>query len=276
MAEKLSHFHDGRWAADSAEATEVEEHLAVCPHCAEVLEDYRIISEVAKCLRDADATCRDGAHFRRCVRRALNRRALRRRLGWAGAGLAAAAAAMIAVVLALPGPSGAERPTAGMAAESGRPAAVEESAAVVPVPPLPGPDEIMRRIEAAWNRSHALTPRGGIVPVGEGARVVPRERDGGAAPRHPLLGVYVSVPEGPPAGGCDLVVDRVLAGSPAQLAGLLPGDVILAIDGERLAPRCVERLLDLVRRAGPGARISIRYRRGGEVLETEAVLAGRD
>ena len=67
-----------------------------------------------------------------------------------------------------------------------------------------------------------------------------------------------------------LVVD-VGADTPAGSAGLVPGDVIIAIDEESI--ETVEDFLGALRRHQPGDRVTIGVVRGDEELELEAQLA---
>ena len=109
FAQKISDHHDGRWPAGSGECTEVEAHLAVCPRCAELLDDYRLISKAAAALRAVEVSPDCGEVMRRRVRGSIRARAFRRRLKWTGAGLAVAAAASVAVAVAMlpdAGPAG--------------------------------------------------------------------------------------------------------------------------------------------------------------------------
>jgi serine protease Do len=73
-----------------------------------------------------------------------------------------------------------------------------------------------------------------------------------------------------------VVVGSVLPGSPAQASGLAVGDILTALDGEKLAAEKDEDLGDFQRRislldVGHEARLSVR--RGGEDLELRARLA---
>ena len=66
--------------------------------------------------------------------------------------------------------------------------------------------------------------------------------------------------------GGDLTVAHVVAGGPAQRAGISGGDVLVALDGLRLSPgQWPHRLLALV----PGQRCALHYFRGDELLSTE-------
>ena len=100
LARRISDYHDGRWRA--GEGAEVEEHLAVCPRCAELLEDYRALSGAARLAPECECTPARLERISRGVRARIRRQVFRRRLGWTGlsVGVAAAAAVIIAVMLA--------------------------------------------------------------------------------------------------------------------------------------------------------------------------------
>lgn len=69
------------------------------------------------------------------------------------------------------------------------------------------------------------------------------------------------------------VLDQVLADSPAQRAGLRPGDQILAVNGQPLESwfQFVERV-----RSAPGERLSLRVERDGRELELAIVPGSRE
>ncbi len=58
-----------------------------------------------------------------------------------------------------------------------------------------------------------------------------------------------------------LVVSRILPGSPAEAAGLLSGDRIVALDGAGLAGRTLQEVLGMLR-GEEGSRIALQYQRG--------------
>jgi hypothetical protein len=68
-------------------------------------------------------------------------------------------------------------------------------------------------------------------------------------------------------------VSSVLAGSPAEAAGIRPGDVVVALDGRPVADLKAYSEALKARQAGDG--VSIRLQRGSEALEVKAVLVTR-
>ena len=65
-----------------------------------------------------------------------------------------------------------------------------------------------------------------------------------------------------------VVVANLALGSPAQQAGLLPGDLLLAVDGA--SPRGAQDVLGRISRHKPGSTVSLRVLRGHGTLEVEA------
>ena len=303
LAERISHYHDDRWPKGSAECTEVEAHLAECPRCAELLDDYRAITSAARLVRSTDAPPADAERMSRRVRTRLRSRVFKRRLKWAGAGVgfAAAAAAAVVALMVMPG----SPPPAGenLAREETKPA-VERPASDVADPAGPsentGPEVAEARavVAGAGTRGHgadradrkepvrgiedlgrrrARRPADGVRFVGEGTeprrvRPPPAPR-ATVAPAPPLLGVVLAH-RGDPGKTPVVVVDGVVAGSPADRAGLKPGDVVLAIDAQSVRGRSLEAIAGIIRRAGPGARITITYARHGRTRKADVVLAG--
>lgn len=74
-----------------------------------------------------------------------------------------------------------------------------------------------------------------------------------------------------PAQG--MFVGEVVPRSPADAAGIQPGDVILQIDGRPV--RRIEDMQGYLRRKQPGERITLRVWRDGQTLELSAVLMRR-
>jgi carboxyl-terminal processing protease len=66
--------------------------------------------------------------------------------------------------------------------------------------------------------------------------------------------------------GCELVVENVLPGSPAELGGVLPGDRLEAVDDRSVAGSSLEEVVDWVR--GPqGTDVRLSLRRDGQPVE---------
>jgi putative serine protease PepD len=70
-------------------------------------------------------------------------------------------------------------------------------------------------------------------------------------------------------GGAAVV--EVSEGSPAADAGFEKGDVITAIDGDRIAS--VTELVATVRAHAPGEKIKVTFERDGETKEVEVTLS---
>lgn len=65
-------------------------------------------------------------------------------------------------------------------------------------------------------------------------------------------------------------ITQVMPGSPAEKAGLQPGDVVVAVDGKDVEG--MEFLRDRVNRAGFGGRLELEVARGGQRLKVEVHL----
>ena len=75
--------------------------------------------------------------------------------------------------------------------------------------------------------------------------------------------VWVKVPSGA----------AVIAGSPAQAAGLKDGDVILEISGQKLDQK--NSLARVIAKYNPGDKVKLKVRRAGGEIELEATLGER-
>jgi len=86
----------------------------------------------------------------------------------------------------------------------------------------------------------------------------------GSVPPHPWTGLlWAEQPaEGTAGGGPNVVVKEVLKGSPADVAGLRPRDVITTVDGARV--KNAEAMWARLRRLKAGARVNIKFLRGNE------------
>ncbi|MCK6409983.1 MAG: PDZ domain-containing protein, partial [Thauera sp.] len=69
------------------------------------------------------------------------------------------------------------------------------------------------------------------------------------------------------------LIAGVLRGSPADRAGVRPGDVLVALDGESV--RDPRAMLDMVAALSPGKRAVFRVRRGAEALDLEVEVGRR-
>jgi serine protease DegS len=70
-----------------------------------------------------------------------------------------------------------------------------------------------------------------------------------------------------------VVIANLYIGSPAQRAGLQPGDVLLTID--KVAPRSAQDALARIAARAPGGNIEMRYQRGGREFEASAQVGER-
>jgi S1-C subfamily serine protease len=66
------------------------------------------------------------------------------------------------------------------------------------------------------------------------------------------------------------VVAEVRAGSPADAAGLQPGDVIVSVDGDPIST--ASEMVDTIRSHDPGDKITIEYEREGRKREADVTL----
>ena len=104
-------------------------------------------------------------------------------------------------------------------------------------------------------------------------------RVGGASPtvvsgfsggQRAYLGIVGDDSRGPGSGASVLSVQ---SGGPADVAGILPGDVITAVAG--IPVRNLEQLARKIQDVGPGQRIMVRVQRRGRPMDVTVQLAGR-
>jgi putative serine protease PepD len=110
-------------------------------------------------------------------------------------------------------------------------------------------------------------PFGLATPI-DAAQVVATDLITEGRARHPWLGIEGRQEQAQP------VVLKVLEDSPADLAGLRPDDVILAVDGEPVASMAA--FVTAVRARRPGDALTITYLRDGAEWECVAVLGERE
>jgi putative serine protease PepD len=87
---------------------------------------------------------------------------------------------------------------------------------------------------------------------------------------HAYLGLQVAPLAQQADDQAGLFVVGVTTGGPAQAAGLRPGDIVTAIDGERVGDADQLEELSVTRR--PGDQVRLAYRRGADSAETQVTL----
>jgi len=70
-----------------------------------------------------------------------------------------------------------------------------------------------------------------------------------------------------------LLVVGIVAGSPAEAAGLLVGDIVVAFDGQPITSP--DRLLEVLSADRVGRTVPVRVRRGGEVTDVQVTVGER-
>lgn len=130
-------------------------------------------------------------------------------------------------------------------------------------------------INTAVARSDAMTAANNIsfaISVGEVLRVIEQLRRSAAGEAR--VEGYLGVGLGDRTdGGQGAVVTEVQPNSPAERAGLAPGDIVVALDAAPIDGRA--GLIAAVRDRGPGDAVTLELRRGGEQRSLVAVLEQR-
>lgn len=124
------------------------------------------------------------------------------------------------------------------------------------------------------SRSSGSIGLGFAIPSDLARRVAAQLEDGPA--EHAYLGVALGDGRATADGATRLgaVVRQVGRGTPAEDAGLEPGDVVVAIDGEPVSG--AESLTAHVREREPGARVELTVVRDGESRQVQVTLAARE
>ena len=87
---------------------------------------------------------------------------------------------------------------------------------------------------------------------------------------HPIVGMSLdSSYAGPGAKIADLA-SAILSGGPAAKAGLQPGDIILAIDGQDIS--VADDLIVAIRSHSIGDTITLKYQRGSVIKSVQLTL----
>ncbi len=119
---------------------------------------------------------------------------------------------------------------------------------------------------------------GFAVPVDILKRILPQLRESGKVSRG-YLGIGVNDLDNAAAEAYGLdstdgaLVSNVQDGLPADLAGLLPGDIILTVDGDSI--RNTRDLIDYVSAQGPGATVVLGVLREGKTVDLDVDLIER-
>lgn len=131
---------------------------------------------------------------------------------------------------------------------------------------------------AAATDRHTEDRLGYAIPMSTYNRSIIARLARGERVEHGYLGVFVRTQvdgssRAAMTTNADIVVERVVAGSPAARAGLRPGDVIAGVGGTPV--RSASHLAERVRRAPVGSHISIHVERGARRLTLEATPTAR-
>jgi len=70
-----------------------------------------------------------------------------------------------------------------------------------------------------------------------------------------------------------VVITNLYVNSPAQAAGLAPGDLVLAVNGNEV--RSAQEALARIATLTPGATLTLRVQRGAQVAEVKVAVAER-
>jgi len=110
---------------------------------------------------------------------------------------------------------------------------------------------------------------GFAIPIDEARSIAEQLMKTGRA-THPIIGVSALTVGNDGSGPRGARVKELVAGGPAQDAGLRVGDVIIKVDGDRVVS--VDQLITTLRRHDVGERVTLTYVRGGRARTAEVVL----
>jgi putative serine protease PepD len=120
----------------------------------------------------------------------------------------------------------------------------------------------------AFGASSGSIGLGFAIPASDARRIADEIIDTGGSTT-PVIGVTLD----PFYAGIGARVESVTPGSPADAAGLAPGDVIVEIDGRPIPD--ARTLIVAIRANAPGDTISVTAERGARVFTTEVTLEAR-
>jgi putative serine protease PepD len=114
---------------------------------------------------------------------------------------------------------------------------------------------------------------GFAIPINEAKRIAEQIITRGYA-THAIIGVRLdSSYDGQGAKVSSGVSQPVTPGGPAAKAGIRPGDVIVAVDGERITT--ADELIVAIRRRAPGSTVRLTYLRDGHRATVSLVLGSQ-
>jgi serine protease Do len=128
---------------------------------------------------------------------------------------------------------------------------------------------------AIYSQSGGYDGLGFAIPIDSAKPVVEQLITTGSV-THPWLGISGSTLDPETAKSYDLPVDsgaivnNVIAGAPADKAGMERGDIIVALDDTTI--ESMDQLVLEIRKSAIGDTVAITYYRNGEKKETTAVL----
>ena len=111
---------------------------------------------------------------------------------------------------------------------------------------------------------------GFAIPIDQALPIIDRLRTGASAPAAGYLGVAL---DDPPDGSRGALIVEIVPGSPADAAGLRPGDVVTSLGGKEVDGAA--EAAGQVRDHRPGEEIEIDYQRDGRSGTTRATLVPR-
>jgi putative serine protease PepD len=117
---------------------------------------------------------------------------------------------------------------------------------------------------------------GFAIPIDQ-ARSIAEELIRTGKATHPVIGVQAQTEtdsQQPVAGRAGALVRAVVAGGPAERAGIQPGDLIVAINGARVSS--VDDLIVEIRKARVGESVEVTYVRGGAHRRAKVTLVSDD
>jgi putative serine protease PepD len=128
--------------------------------------------------------------------------------------------------------------------------------------------------ESITNQQSGSIGLGFAIPINEARRIAEEIITRGYA-THAIIGVRLdSTYSGEGAKiSSSAVPDAVTPGGPAAKAGLQPGDVIVAVDGERITT--ADELIVAIRRQLPGSRVQLTFLRSGRRTTVSVVLGSQ-